>query len=92
VYVSLDHNKCWFNEPDSKGFKAIARFKKIPKRQAAHLVAEAGFKVIMGKLVKEQLDLMNTPEGRAGLQKRTRYYLELRRLCKERGWDINKLL
>jgi hypothetical protein len=46
----------------------------------------------MRRLVQKDLDDLTTPEGRAAQASRTRYYLELRRLCRERGWDVNKIL
>jgi len=45
----------------------------------------------MGQKVKQHIEAMNTPEGHAEQAKRTRFYLELRRLARQRGWDINKL-
>jgi hypothetical protein len=45
----------------------------------------------MGLKWKEELDAMETPEGQAAQAKRTRFILELRRLCREHGWDIGKI-
>jgi len=84
--------RCWFNEQDTICVNSVAHISRVTKKHAAHILNELGFKCFMGQLGAKQIELMNTPEGRAGLQKRTRYYLELRRLCKQRGWDIKKLL
>jgi len=58
----------------------------------SHLIFTYGFKRYMGLKWKEELDAMETPEGQAAQAKRTRFILELRRLCRERGWNVNKLL
>jgi hypothetical protein len=91
LYPEEYFKRYWFNETDSNGIKAVARMEVISKKAAAHLIFTYGFKRYMGLKWKEELDAMATPEGRAAQASRTRYYLELRRLCRERGWDINKI-
>jgi len=45
----------------------------------------------MKKLEKEQ-EARNNPTDEALQAERTRYYLRLRQLCRQMGWDIHKLL
>ncbi len=55
--------RCWFNEADANGIKAVARIKKVTKKEAAHIIFERGFKQIMGELVAQDIDAMDTPEA-----------------------------
>ncbi len=82
----------WLSRGDSNGVKAIARLAGMNQKATLHYFCEQGILHFMRELVKKDLDAMATPEGRAAQASRTRYYLELRRLCRERGWDINKIL
>ena len=82
----------WLSRGDSNGVKAIARLAGMNQKATLHYFCEQGILHFMRGLVKKDLDAMATPEGRAAQASRTRYYLELRRLCRERGWDINKIL
>jgi len=82
----------WLSRGDSNGVKAIARLAGMNQKAMLHQFCEQGIQNFMRQLVQKDLDDLATPEGRAAQAKRTRYYLELRRICRERGWDINKLL
>jgi len=76
--------QCWFNEPDTIGIKLIADYKRIPKKEAAHLVAYWGIKHFLGEMMGDQVNDLNTPEGKIEQQERVRYQLEMNRLAKER--------
>jgi hypothetical protein len=82
----------WFNQLDFNGIAVVARMEQISKKAAAHLLFEAGFKYYMGVKVKEHIKAQETAEAAREQAVRTRFILELRRLCREKGWDINKLL
>ena len=82
----------WLNHLDSNGVKAISRLSGMNQKATLHYFCEQGILHFMRELVKKDLDAMATPEGRAAQANRTRYYLELRRLCRERGWNINKII
>jgi hypothetical protein len=84
--------QCWFNEADAKGIAMVAYVKKVSKKEAAHIINYWGFKHVMGELVKEYLDQLNSPEGQTNLAKHTRFIIELRRMCRENGWDVNQIL
>src|SRR4030043_2075988 len=75
LYPKEYFKQYWFNEPDSKGIELVAKIKGMSKKEAAHFIFEQGFKRIMGQLVKEELELMDTPEGQAQQAKHTRFYL-----------------
>ncbi|MDO9334705.1 MAG: hypothetical protein Q7T57_09325, partial [Dehalococcoidales bacterium] len=74
------------------GVKAIARLAGMNQKATLHLFVEEGIQNFMRRLVQKDLDAMATPEGLTEQASRTRYYLELRRLCRERGWNINKII
>ena len=63
LYPKEYFKQYWFNEPDSNGIKAVAKILGVSKRKATHIIFEYGFKHIMGLLVNEELDAMDTPEG-----------------------------
>ena len=69
----------------------VAKIKGINKKAAAHLIFELGFKRYMGLKWAEELDAMDNPVERNATAVKTRFMLELRRLARQRGWDINKL-
>ena len=91
LYPKEYYHAYWFNETDYIGIKAVSKIEKVSKKAAAHLIFTYGFKRYMGLKWKEELDAMETPEGQAAQAKRTRFILELRRLCREHGWDIGKI-
>jgi hypothetical protein len=91
LYPEEYYRSYWLNRGDSNGIKAIARLAGMNQKAMLHQFCEEGIQNFMRGLVKKDLDAMATPEGRAALAKRTRYYLELRRICRERGWDIGKI-
>lgn len=82
----------WLSHQDANGVKAIARLAGMNQKAMLHQFCEEGIQNFMRELVKKDLDAMATPEGRAAQASRTRYYLELRRLCRERGWNVHEIL
>ncbi len=82
----------WFSEPYCNGIKLVAKIKGINKKAAAELLVYWGFKHVMGELVQQHLDQLNSPEGQKNQAGRTRFLIELRRICREQGWDINQIL
>jgi hypothetical protein len=91
LYPEEYFKQYWLSRGDSNGVKAISRLAGMNQKATLHYFCEEGILHFMRELVKKDLDAMATPEGRAAQASRTRYYLELRRLCRERGWDIKKL-
>jgi len=92
LYPEEYYKQYWLSHGDANGVKAISRLSGMNQKATLHYFCEQGILHFMRELVKKDLDAMATPEGRAAQASRTRYYLELRRLCRERGWDIKKLL
>jgi hypothetical protein len=84
--------QCWFDEPHSNGIRLVAKCEGISKKAAAQQLNEWGLKHFMGLKWKEELDAMNSPEGQTKQAKDTRFILELRRICRENGWDVNQIL
>ena len=82
----------WLSHKTCNVITIIARLKGTSKKAAAEYLIEEGIKNFMRELVKKDLDALTTPEGRAAQAERTRFNLELRRICRELGWDIKKLL
>ena len=81
----------WFNEIDSNGIAVVARMEETSKKAAAHLLFEAGFRYYMGRKTREHIKAQQTAEASGEQAIHTRFILELRRLCRERGWNINKI-
>jgi hypothetical protein len=79
--------QCWFNEADANGIEIVAIVKKVPKREAAHIMAEIAFHHIMGELVAKDMDEMDDTQ----LAERARLYLKIRKLARANGWDVSKI-
>ncbi len=92
LYPEEYFKQYWLSRGDANGVKAIARLAGMNQKAMLHQFCEEGILTFMRKLVQKDLDDLATPEGRAAQAKRTRYYLELRRICRERGWNINKII
>jgi len=85
----------WLSRSSSNSVKIIARLKGVNKKATLEHFVEEGVKSVMRELVNKDLEARDTPEGRAEQAERIRFNLELRRICKQMGWDyknIKKLL
>jgi len=76
------------------GIDLVARIEHMSKKKAVDFLLEAGFSSYMGVKLKEhvtneqkikELDLKGHPYP-------THFVKELRKLCKERGMDIRKII
>jgi hypothetical protein len=74
------------------GFELVSKIEKISKKQAAHLLIEAGFKYYIGEKIKEDIRNRLAAKELNRKVKLTRFVLEFRRFAKERGMDIKKII
>ncbi len=81
--------KCWFNKPLSIGIKLVAEVERKTKKATAQYLNELGFKYWMALKWQEDMD---DPDTQARIAKRARFNLALRRICRQLGWDVTKIL
>jgi hypothetical protein len=91
-YPDEYYGRVAFNKQMFDGIELVSKIERINKKQAAHLLIEAGFKYYIGEKIKE--DIKNRLAARELNQKvkLTRFILEFRRFAKERGMDIKKVI
>ncbi len=80
--------QCWFNRSHARGINLVAKVEGKTKKATAQYLNELGLKYWMALKWDEDHD----PETQARIAKRARFNLALRRICRELGWDIKKLL
>jgi hypothetical protein len=92
LYPEEYFKQYWLSRHATNCLFIIARTRGLTKKAMLEEFVEDGVKKYMRELVKKDLDALATPEGRAAQAERTSFNLELRRICRELGWDIKKLL
>ncbi len=80
---------CWFNRSHTIGIKLVAEVERKTKKATAQYLNELGLKYWMALKWEEDMDDPGTQDR---IAKRARFNLALRRICRELGWNINKLL
>ena len=92
LYPEEYFSQQWLNKQSTINLKFFSHYDKITQKEMLKIMIEAYVKQRMFALLQEEIDLMDNPEVRAKHAKRTRFYLELRQLCKQQGWNVNNIL
>src|SRR5208283_3105470 len=79
----------WFNHQDSDGIAVIAQLEGLTQKDTAHWMADVFFQFYKQHYVDEEMRLQHST---GELQERVRRNLALKRIARERGWSIDKLL
>ena len=82
----------WHTREAVKCINAVAHLEKITKQKSANQLIVWGWQYYWMKKLEKEQEARNNPTDEALQADRTRYYLRLRQLCRQMGWDINKLL
>jgi hypothetical protein len=91
-YPDTYYRNIWLNKQMFDGVELVGKIEKISKKQAAHLLIEAGFKYYIGEKIKEDIRNRLAAKELNRKVKLTRFVLEFRRFAKERGMDISKII
>ena len=91
-YPNEYYGRVAFTKQMFDGFELVSKIEKISKKQAAHLLIEAGFKYYIGVKIKEDIRNRLAAKELNRKVKLTRFVLEFRRFAKERGMDIKKII
>jgi hypothetical protein len=79
----------WFNHQDYDGIAVIAQLEGMTQKATVHWMADVFYKFYIQHYVDEEVRLQKS----AGeFQERVRRNLALKRICRQRGWSIDKLL
>jgi hypothetical protein len=79
----------WFNHQDTNGITVIAQLEGLTQKDTAHWMADVFFQFYKQHYVDEEMRLQHST---GELQERVRRNLALKRIARERGWSIAKLL
>jgi hypothetical protein len=79
----------WFNHQDSNGIAVIAQLEGLTQKAIAHWMADVFFQFYKQHYVDEEMRLQHST---GELQERVRRNLALKRICRQRGWSVDKLL
>jgi len=91
-YANEYYRHHWFNKTDDDGIDFVHKVEEVSKKQAAHLLLEAGFKYYMGEKVKEYIRAGNAIDKIQENYRLLRFIRFLRRYAKVQGLDIRKIL
>ncbi len=90
LYPIEYYRRYYVNESMCKGIDLIARWEKISKKQAVHLLLEAGFKFYGGEKVRQDIEARTAAKKLNQKIQVSRFIIELEKYCKEQGIDISK--
>ena len=88
-YPEEYYKQFWFDHQDSDEIAIIAQVEGLTQKAVAHWMADVFFQFYIQHYVDEEMRLQHST---GELQKRVRRNLALKRIARERGWSIDKLL
>ena len=89
MYPEAYYQPQWLSHKHYDIVQFVADAKRITRKAAAEQLIEDGFRRFMhDNLMKSISD----PQSREEIADATRLRLAIRRLCRECGWDVNKLI
>ena len=89
LYPEEYFKQYWLNHQDSDGIAVIAQLEGLTQKAVAHWMADVFYQFYIQHYVSEEVKLQ---QSTGELQKRVRRNLALKRIARERGWSIDKLL
>ena len=88
-YPEEYYKQFWFNHQDSDEIAVIAKVEGMTQKAVAHWMADVFYQFYLQHYVDEEVNLQKST---GELQERVRRNLALKRIARERGWSIDKLL
>ncbi len=89
-YPDAYYKHVYVSKPMFNGIELIARFEKISKKQAAHLLLEAGFKYYVGEKIRKDIEARTAAKKLNQKIQVSKFIMELEKYCREQGIDISK--
>ena len=82
----------YFNKKLCDGIELVAKIERTSKKQAAELLMKAGLSSYMGGKITKHIEDKRAARELNQKLKLTRFVSELRKLARERGYDISKFI